>query len=131
MSIEAKDLRLGNYVNEQYWDSVDGCFKFAKIVVDGIYKKHIVCENNGAYNLDDIQPIPLTENWLVRCGFEFGIKLENFTKGKHQFIELDCLNGYFSESGIFYYGLNTEIKYLHQLQNLYWCLCGEELKIIL
>ena len=84
-----------------------------------------------------IDPIPLTEEWLKRLGFhhtiedgiEFWIDSPNcdmmITKEspKHfsarRYSELDG-----SSMWLCY------IKYVHQLQNLYYALTGEELKIV-
>jgi len=82
---------------------------------------------------DHFQPIPLTPEWLERCGFEFRKQdedyiywgIENFTiiyggitGGDHGWF----LNGYHND---------CHIQYLHQLQNLYHALTGEELIITL
>lgn len=75
--------------------------------------------------------IPMTENLLLKCGFEtMGGYLEltiNHEKeltiyqgDKNSIVEavFDC-NGF----ELF------RCKYLHQLQNLYWCLTGTELTV--
>ncbi len=65
-------------------------------------------------------PIPLTEEILLKCGFK---KNTNYTPcGKAIFYK----NGYIIYCGV---TIEIEIKYLHQLQNLYYCLTGEELKV--
>lgn len=68
-----------------------------------------------------IEPIPLTEEWLVKFGFD---KVGNsFFKG----LEI------FEDDGNFFYGLRDEgqmdlhIKYVHQLQNFWYALINEEL----
>ena len=122
--IQTNELRIGNYVG--------GLFDIEQVSVI-----KAITENDFSYERisdeeyfigNSIKPIPLTEEWLLKFGFEFGIKLQNFVKGKHQFVELGFINGYFSEIGIFYYGLKTEIKSVHQLQNLYFALTGKELE---
>jgi len=70
---------------------------------------------------NSFKPIPITEEWLLKAGFEkdetdwwyiddFGVKR----------YDNDCF---------VFYTLNTIIKFLHQLQNLYFALTGEELTI--
>lgn len=81
-------------------------------------------------SFDCLERIPLTEEWLLKFGFVFGIKLQDFTKGKYQFVEREILKGYFSENKVFYFLNNTKIKSVHQLQNLYFALTGEELEIL-
>lgn len=113
--IKANEIRLGNYVVS---------------IENNIYQ---IDEHDFEYThngcISDINPIPLTEEWLTKFGFVFGIELQDFVKGKHQFIELNCLCGYFSENDIFYYAEKTKLKYVHQLQNLYFAITGEELTI--
>ena len=84
------------------------------------------------YHLSDIKFIPLTREWL----FKFGFKLVFAGSGDgylYSFGEkcntMELINrGY----GFKYNTFNSceiEIKYVHQLQNLYFALTGEELKI--
>ena len=64
-------------------------------------------------NIGTIKPIPLTEEWLVKLKMEHN---ESLTKG----------------NGTYWFTLitpHTPITYVHQLQNLYFALTGEELKI--
>jgi hypothetical protein len=103
---------------------------------------------------EDIQPTILTEEWLIKFGF---IKLHHF--GNYEFTKLmtDPIEGEdksplsievihrnddnvyivrlvlepmteYEASSINYHNL-PHIKYIHQLQNLYYALTGEELKI--
>lgn len=88
-----------------------------------IYKHLIGVEENGnQYNLAEIEPIPLTEEWLTRFGFwtvkgwdgyegfiKYGVELESNTNVP------------------FRNYLDNEVKHVHQLQNLYFALTGEEL----
>lgn len=82
---------------------------------------------NKRENVDNVHPVLLTEDVLLKCGFK---------QGKMQHGDL-CFywNGQVVAYGIFYDDLNevlidnSSIKYLHQLQNLYFALTGEELKI--
>jgi len=81
---------------------------------------------------DNYKPIPLTEEWLLKFGFEkqghvkfIGEAYDRFVLGK---------NGIYSVNEIAYiYEVNDhdlcELKYVHQLQNLYFSLTGEELTI--
>lgn len=70
------------------------------------------------------KPIELDDFWLKRFGFEnnrFKYEINNFI------IWLDPRSTYYYLN---YEGGNIEIKYVHQLQNLYYFLTYEELKII-
>ncbi len=89
---------------------------------------------------EECKPIPLTEEWLLKFGFER--KENNFTDfvyikqlDKEAFI---CLEDDFSfcffdtvvsyDKGE-YPAFDFIPKYVHQLQNLYFALTGEELEI--
>jgi hypothetical protein len=81
------------------------------------------------------EPIPLTEEWLLKFGFDKKTPYE----GK-LFYEIGHNEMYFKvkEVGDIYnhwyfykweWILTTNIQYVHQIQNLYYSLTGEELTI--
>lgn len=119
--ISAKDLRIGNLV--------DGIRGIERVNIDLLQE----IENYP----DKFKPIPLTEEWLFKFGHDFKIKdarvceitkldyclgemyLATYKTGVIQLIRKTELSQNF----------NTIITYVHQLQNLFYCLCGEELTI--
>jgi hypothetical protein len=68
-------------------------------------------------DVDDIEPIPLTHKILNDAGFNI-VGDDNF---KGIIYEIENTDEWQYNS--------TKLKYLHQLQNLYFALTGEELKI--
>ena len=76
--------------------------------------------------VDKLDPIPLTEEWLLKCGFNQNILCwvcDKFTIAgsvEHGYV----LTGYCLEN-IF----PVNVFYVHQLQNLYFALTGKELEI--
>lgn len=80
----------------------------------------------------DISPIRLTEEWLTKFGFEMKERdvpaldtIEFFIKDGHEFIQ--DVNGKWFLSG---YSWNTHrFSHVHQLQNLYFALTGNELEL--
>lgn len=108
--MEAKELRIGNYVF--------GYSNEAHEIFDADDLQHSV-----SYN-----PIQITEEWLVKLGFEAnktGYRIK--TSAGVQII-------FESRTGVIYIGLartavSSFIEYVHQLQNLYFALTGEELTI--
>ncbi len=78
-------------------------------------------------NLDPLsKPIPLTEEWLKRFGFDENLK--EFVKSGISIRE-ENNNSVFWVWG-FYLGFSHGgIKHVHQLQNLYFALTGEELEL--
>lgn len=95
--------------------------------------------NNITARLELIKPIPLTEEWLVRFGFERYKDYNEFIKeygNKCDFILFDHKTPVAQANDIkenqYYYWFHKTIhiiQYVHQLQNLYFALTGEELTI--
>ena len=111
----AQELRIGNLVLDEHREI---------IVVSQIFsynEGHIRCADDNAHDFEEITPIPLTEEWLLKFGF--------FRKGlcfcKYCFdieLQMDSWNFSLSDSNYAF-----EMKYVHQLQNLYYALTGKEL----
>jgi alkyl sulfatase BDS1-like metallo-beta-lactamase superfamily hydrolase len=74
--------------------------------------------NPGEY----ITPIALTQKILSKCGF---IKIGNTWKHKNLRLK-ELPNGHFKLSTTM---TSQEIKHIHQLQNLFFVLTGEELNV--
>lgn len=77
-----------------------------------------------------LQPIKLTESILLQCGFDknrIEYIIENFVLNA----QIDgTFEFYYSyENGRNEFNLSPDLKYLHQLQNLYYSLTGKELPI--
>ena len=120
--MEANELRIGNYI-----DRTDYICRVIGIDILDSKKGTIITEpldfKGERFVIQEQEPIPLTEEWLVKFGFE---KLEGwddmyyFQIGNFQVYE-------YNVSGYDYDGFN--IKHVHQLQNLYFALTNEELTI--
>jgi hypothetical protein len=106
--MKVNDLRIGNLVlfNNTDIGTVTGIEGF----VSGQFKISINNRIDIKYYFDVIKAIPLTEEWLLKFGFVKD-KLTNYDWYKGDF-EI-CIH---------------DIKHVHQLQNLYHALTGEELK---
>ena len=130
--IKANDFRVGNFVNEYYYNSIVGKYESSLIKVNAVYKTHIVCQDDCAYGFSDISPIPLTEDILLKCGFEshystFYLANSDFDISYNDELENGisiCVGDYCPRGRCF-----EHIKFLHQLQNLYFALTGTELEI--
>lgn len=111
MELKANELRIGNWINGNGVDFQVYTETFADIESTyGIFK-----------------PIPLTEDWLIRFGFEKSNLLHDndyaWTIKSPSYFRLE-----YSLSDLFYESVNyTELPYVHSLQNLYFALTGEEL----
>ena len=69
-----------------------------------------------------IEPIPLTEEWLLKLGFKYFLDTKIYAIDNF-FIEKEPDN----KIAVMYDYLNKSVEYVHQLQNLYFALTGEEL----
>jgi hypothetical protein len=118
--MKAKDLRIGNLVMDN---------AKVKIVTSGMISNwDIIKKDYGGY-----KPIPLTEEWLVRFGFEYIDYYNNYriiAGDYYNSVQLRdgewLYNGDISDASC--YGIR-EIKYVHTLQNLYHALNDEELTL--
>ena len=81
--------------------------------------------------LDEIKPIPLTEEWLIKFGFKTSEKQWNtFSRSHYYLCEKDELCFKLHETkNIFYMHKYEHIKFVHQLQNLYFALIDKELTL--
>jgi len=129
--MKAQELRIGNYVNGIY---SEGEFIGEVLTVD--LEGCLIDTNSiGIYDLTslkNIKPIPLTEKWLVKFGFEkvredaFDIQYKYFLENKNTFRVIG--KSVSIRSGLSGITISTNIEHVHQLQNLYFALTGEELK---
>ena len=117
--MESKELRIENLVTY-----------YGKIVsITGITEEHpfIYLITADYLDWDEIEPILITEQWL----FKFGFKQE---KNKYWFsnevISISVhKDGYYNIWGNSGREIARKgIKYVHQLQNLYFALVGKELQ---
>lgn len=128
MAIDYRELRIGNIV------SIPECTINAIITAIGRKGFNIdisevdLDETDNYFDYNSAYPMPLTPEILEKCGFD---KMNGhapaigaydwFDNGKfetvHVYKNWICLKGVDS----------IPIKYLHQLQNLYYALTGEEL----
>ena len=127
--MKASELRIGNLVNH----TTGQC----KVV--GFYGEIFRAENINKIelksNVFNLQPIPLTEEWLLKFGFE---KIKDF----NVYINVWELKGFMVSLGEYinihvdwaddgadnYHSIVVyEELYVHTLQNLYFALTNEEL----
>jgi hypothetical protein len=115
--MKANELRIGNY----YYGDVLFPSEYNVITANDLVEL-------DSDPLDDYyQPLPLTEEWLIKFGF---IKSDNYGNDEYR------LDGYSYFRGSFYIsdcdecGESVEINFVHELQNLYFALTKKELTIM-
>ena len=116
--MEAKELRIGNYIHPLLDEN-----EVAKVCYIG--------ENDFGYERisdeeyfqgNSIKQIPLTEEWLLMLGAN-NTFYNNYLD--FEYFEIYESNGiwYVEKEGV----ILCELKYVHQLQNLYFALTNDEL----
>ena len=133
--MKSNELRIGNILTVGRYD-----VKVIEIHHLGVQ----VCDLEETQDtwepyVDRIKPIPLTEEWLLKFGFENidkgGNDFITYTDSEHNYyLQIDVrrkdgkyliLDNSFDDLRAF---SMVDIEYVHQLQNLYFALTGNELK---
>lgn len=134
--MEANEIRIGNWVNYTRESS--------KGVITGAHTINGIKHSNGWYvQVNDtwtefpesIEPIELTEVWLLKFGFEKRLGKfigSRFTLGINPRTEdfiliIEQVDN--TKQEFFYLNSFHPIKYIHQLQNLYFALTQTELTL--
>jgi len=129
MSNIAKELRIGNYIKLMF-NYED--YEAIQVTSDEL----VMVDKKQA----DYEPLPLTEEWLFKFGFNHIDKSDNdyitYTDSNHEYyLQLDVrrkdgkysiLDNSFDDLRDF---TMIDISYVHQLQNMYFALTGEELTL--
>lgn len=130
--IQINELRIGNWVSVDTMkiDQMPKC-SFANVIGVGD-KIDLLIDGYGENSVSSkvITPVKLTRDILFSCGFEENGVYDNVYQLRNFSITLNKK----SKSGMLQYttnGSNLEIEILsvHQLQNVYFALIGEELEV--
>jgi len=135
--INENEIRIGNWFHHtEQWSTMQGdntldSFDF-KWTSSSWYQI-----GECLLSLEVLEPIPLTENWLLKFGFNkdykqgyVGIDVNN-----SDFVLTEPLViGEWQTNYIFQFNAGnlskfTELKYVHQLQNLFFTITGKELEL--
>lgn len=117
--MKAEELRIGNYVYAS-GEITKVTDVLEKGINYGIYDVY--------YDLEDLQPIELTEEILLKCGFEKHSTNPFWFRKKQICISLVGSIELISW-GMQIFKIDLKVKHLHQLQNLYFALTNEELNV--
>jgi len=136
--IAKEELRIGNHVKFPYQKDNE------YLVIEGIKDDYIYYSARSVSNmnapLDAIEPIPITEDLLLRLGFEKDGESYNSPSDEFDII-LHQNEGMWTASNVFinsiqgissgenFVCMGDCFKYIHQLQNLYFALTGQELTL--
>lgn len=128
--MKTNELHLGNYVNvpnpNQSPFRIDG-FEYLNSIDCKVEMNIVPNSHPLTWWLKDLSPITLTKDWLLKFGFkqynfdEDGIQDYCYIKSNFPIYQID-------DTG-FYYLDQLEIKYVHDLQNLYSIIRKEQLTL--
>lgn len=128
--IDTRELRIGNWIMFNDYNPIQEVFM---MVSDLSYEFGI---NNpiripDSYRQPHYYSIPLDEEWLLKYGFEKSYRTEDVRSVQYVLKEMTILLHVNPIFGSFHYFGNPIVLlgYVHQLQNLYFALTGEELTI--
>jgi hypothetical protein len=109
--MEAKDLRIGNWIKRPNYKNPYQVNKSSFI----------------GWKMNYYKPIELTEEWLLKLGFKSDPYHDLYYANKPDgFFNID-INKTRGRLELHY--KHIELKYVHQLQNLFFALTGEELTL--
>jgi hypothetical protein len=132
--MKSTELRLGNLIDDSGIPSIINNFDEWGI---SVYDANGDLTSEIYRQCGLFKPIPLTEEWLIKFGFE------SWGKDEYGYVNY-VLHNVIDGTSNFVIGLSddnpipmidnnlccwSEFKYVHTLQNLYFALTGEELKI--
>ena len=116
--MKSTDFRIGNLVYYHIEDKMDE--REAWDEISPIDHDDLRCleqyEDNSEY-----RPIPLTDKILLDAGFKSLFSGAGYHKNG---VEI----GY-NHNGFYIISTGLKIEFVHEIQNLYWCLRGEEIII--
>jgi len=120
--MEAKEFRIGNVLNH----------KRSGVITISALSKNTIWFENGFGAFEYAEPIPLTEEWLLKAGFEKSFKNDYWYSiriGDKRLLISILGNIEIEKWDRTMIGFLSICEYVHQLQNLYFALTGEELQI--
>ena len=131
--MKARELRIGNIIGGTYTDDGNELYDICKVVtLDSVGAAEYPIWVEGKANIekyDAFDPIKLDEEWLLKFGFKNCCDLWVWYIDKFELQEMEDVDGNSTGYGYAIDGVVEDliIKYVHQLQNLYFALTGKEL----
>lgn len=105
--MKASELRIGNWVNNN-----GEVYQITSATIVSLEREESTA-----------QPIPITEEWLKRFGFE---KLDD-ERGLYVNNKINLFIYFDGKRVSVGFWIGNEKRYVHELQNFVYCLSGEEL----
>ncbi len=153
--IDVKELKIGNYyssASEHYLSKFDDKIEqLESLLKDNKWAGgHCLISSNGNKTaIKYVKPIPLTEEILLKCGLTkhydakagsdyLHLHIQGSTIRDSSHIRFDIEENssitwkgwIFNQNQVDFF-IPYDLKYLHQLQNIYFALSGKELDVVL
>jgi hypothetical protein len=138
--IKINEIRIGNLLNcgvdeDDSGKEIPMAGRVLQIFQETIHWTNVLNQESigDGYNSTDtrfIDPIPITPEWLGRLGFKYSKTFKCYS------IDFELL--FYSEGGEYWLcdqdagklqKIGKPFKHVHQLQNIYFALTGEELQL--
>jgi len=127
--MKASELRIGNYYMFADYNGI-----VYRQVQEIKHNQFGLLSDYDGVNFEICRPIEITVEWLLKLGFEYHSFDKNYViKNKDGYCNSIknndgewCYNNDISDANCYFI---RELKYIHQLQNLYYALNEEELTI--
>ena len=116
--MKVTELRINNWVQ----------FKHTETPARVTLGDFIMAREYKDERLDDYEPIPLTEEWLEKFGFESDSYQDMYVLG---WLKINC-DKTKGKPELWIENITGKVVYIehvHQLQNLYFALTGQELEL--
>jgi hypothetical protein len=121
--ITANELRIGNLVKWEEYILPIKSIDYESVYVKLNEELRIIYKTKYLYlPITEIEPVPITEEKLLKFGFEKYVSECNIVWSLNHVYIWFVGGEYINE-------LDLPIKFIHQLQNLYFALKGEELTL--
>lgn len=122
MSITIAEFRIGSYFKSIKADGLVGGYRRCRAIHEAGALIAMVNGKERQYTMGEMVGVELTAELLEKCGFVLG------KNDIYEYGDIYVVLGRYSNVG------KVPVKfleYLHQLQNLFYCIYGEELEISL
>ena len=137
--MKATELRIGNHIQ---WNNPKNEIEIIRVIGENVVGLNSDIPSDTLTPLDFFKPIPLTEEWLLKFGFEKKEDLSVHPGSRKYYFFYVKNNLILSISNVTDFNiefkfqsfdaacyLSIKLQYVHQLQNLCFALTNEELTI--
>lgn len=146
--IKSNELRTGNWVQPANKKILMGPFRIFSVIehvrkcrsISGVNHQDVVPMQGEAFQIaewsfESIDPVPLTEEWFKKMGFGNAMGWNYYINIEAEFLGETGIVGQQYDEGKFKAQLHDidggsvgrSLLYVHEVQNLYYALTGEEI----